>query len=169
MVVLSHGKKKPTDTHTILELEFTFDFDKKPKKVVFPVYDPSFKSALGIILTNLQRIPSLEGCHPKDTFKHFPSFMLQEVILYQERLDALGATSQDTRPYREYSQPTVEKFSLQWRSFKIDITSLLLKFLTSLTVAGNFPQKRQTTFLLGLHTLEKKSSSNRILERLLRS
>ena len=33
MVVLSHGKKKPTDTHTILELEFTFDFDKKPKKV----------------------------------------------------------------------------------------------------------------------------------------
>ena len=33
MVVLSHGKKQPTDTHTILELEFTFDFDKKPKKV----------------------------------------------------------------------------------------------------------------------------------------
>ena len=41
--------------------------------------------------------------------------------MYQERLDALGATSQDTRPYREYSQPTVEKFQDRYYFFASEV------------------------------------------------
>lgn len=33
MRVLSHGKKKPIDNYTVLQLEFTFDCDNRPKKV----------------------------------------------------------------------------------------------------------------------------------------
>ena len=112
MRVLSHGKKKPNDNYTILELEFTFTFDNKPRKVgklrkirlnnkTLTIHFCSFsllrsnfqkcsgshqyrsgyeiRSRIGSIICFfiLGRFLSLEDCLPKDTAKHFPSFMLQ--------------------------------------------------------------------------------------------
>ena len=44
--------------------------------------------------------------------------------MYQERLDALGSGGKDTRPYREYSQPTVEKFQDRYYLFTPDVFDL---------------------------------------------
>ena len=44
--------------------------------------------------------------------------------MYQERLDALGTDSTDSRPYREYSQPTVEKFEGRYFLFASDVFDL---------------------------------------------
>ena len=33
MRVLGHGKKKPTDMYMVLQLEFSFDHDRRPRRV----------------------------------------------------------------------------------------------------------------------------------------
>ena len=46
------------------------------------------------------------------------------MLKYQDRQDALGGAVRDTRPYREFSKPTVEKIGKKYYFFAKDIFDL---------------------------------------------
>ena len=58
------------------------------------------------------------------TNQKLPKNNFQEVLKYQERQDALGGAGRDTRPYREYSKPTVEKIGRKFYFFATDVFDL---------------------------------------------